>query len=569
MNAMPEVADLNETNARLNSVEYDLQRLYLYSMPRQVTIVLGNRCNLNCRHCFQVKNDDALLQKPEFALALRREFTGLYPYLSTVRFLGGEVFMLPGFRELIDEVAASVDRPIISINSNGTLINEEWAQRIVRVPFQNVTISIDGGKKETYEKMRRGAHFDVVIDNIRRIQSLKKQLGSSFPRLDVFYVLMRSNYREISQFLELMQDLGIDEVAFQTILIDDRNLSREPALTEEVIASTEDVNELYGIIQSTLARESRNFRRISWCGLHSLFELHGLPSSFLNEEDCSLYPAQDAPCEDEPPANEGAPEESSGQQNDIKLCTNPWSLLQIAENGDVSICFLSDPVGNMYEMPLMAIWNSPKAIAKRSEMIAGRYLSSGCSKLYCSWREGKSSTVADAASWRQLLTEFKDMVGRIRAYPAAANLNEMPGDLGAVRRLLQSRACRIQELEATLADLWDKNAFLHDAGQAHIDHLESRNQELTTFIRGLEERMEQEWRRQEEARQREEERKNAARGWLRQLWFFLFRRRRRSGAEIAKSRQPRFCICQREDRDPALLRGKGGDIRTRNACAEP
>jgi MoaA/NifB/PqqE/SkfB family radical SAM enzyme len=49
----------------------------------------------------------------------------LYPYLSTVRFLGGEVFVLPGFQELIDDVVATVDRPIISLNTNGTLIDEE------------------------------------------------------------------------------------------------------------------------------------------------------------------------------------------------------------------------------------------------------------------------------------------------------------------------------------------------------------------------------------------------------------------------------------------------------------
>jgi MoaA/NifB/PqqE/SkfB family radical SAM enzyme len=485
MSAMPEIDDAYVTNALLSRAEYALQHLYLYSMPRQITVVLGNRCNLDCRHCYQSKNDDLLLQNPKIGRALRRELTALYPYLATVRFIGGEVFVLPGFQELIDDVVETVDRPIISINSNGTLIDEEWARRIVNLPFQNVTISVDGGTKETYEKLRRGADFEVVIDNLKRLQTLRLQLGSSYPRLDVFYVIMRSNYREIPKFLELMTDLGIEEVAFQTMLTDNRNLSREPSLIEEVIAATEDVKELYDIVQRSLARDSKNFRRISWCGLQALFDQHGLPPSFLNEEDCSLYPGQDPPCKEATPASEGVAADSEESQGEIKLCPNPWSMLQIADNGDVCICFLSDPVGNIYEMPLVAIWNSPRAIAKRSEIIAGRYLPSGCSKLWCSWREGKSSAFADPASWRQSLAVFKNLVNRIRSCPMASSPNEIPGDLGAVRRLLQARECRIRELEATIVDLWDKNGCLHDAGQAHIDHLESRNQELATLVRRL------------------------------------------------------------------------------------
>ena len=33
--------------------------------------------------------------------------------------------------------------------------------------------------------------------------------------------------------------------------------------------------------------------------------------------------------------------------------------------------FFRMPVGNLYESPLVKIWNSPRAIAKRSEMIHG------------------------------------------------------------------------------------------------------------------------------------------------------------------------------------------------------
>jgi MoaA/NifB/PqqE/SkfB family radical SAM enzyme len=506
---------LHEANARLSEVEYSLQRLYLNSMPRYLTIVISDRCNIDCPHCYQSKTGDNLLQDPEISPVLRREFSALYPYLSTLKVQGGEVFAIRGFRELVEEVSSAADRPLISISTNGTLIDQAWAERIVQTPFQSITVSIDGGTQRTFEKLRRGARFQKVVENITRLQELKRSIGSALPRLDAFFVLMRSNYREILQFLALMKNLGIYEVAFQTMLIDARNLSREPGLVNEVIKDPEEVRELYSIVHQVMAEERPNFRRISWSGLHSLFEKHGLDPIFLNEENSSLYPDQPSRAQGEPsgkslptgenrampehPANgcdpersfliPALPEVSWENQGKIQLCPNPWSLMFVVENGDVMLCFLAEPVGNLYESPLVKIWNSPRAIAKRSEMIQGRYLSSGCSKLWCDWRDGKACATPTTESRRELLDVFKQMRDKVAMPELEPPAPQLPERLGAVRRLLQSRERRILELEASLADLWEKNRLLHETGQAHIDHLEKQNCELHANKQRLKEKI--------------------------------------------------------------------------------
>jgi chromosome segregation ATPase len=66
---------------------------------------------------------------------------------------------------------------------------------------------------------------------------------------------------------------------------------------------------------------------------------------------------------------------------------------------------------------------------------------------------------------------------------------DLPGRLGAVRRLLEKRERRILELEASLADLWEKNRLLHDAGQSHIDNLERYNRELLAKKERLKEKV--------------------------------------------------------------------------------
>jgi hypothetical protein len=152
-------------------------------------------------------------------------------------------------------------------------------------------------------------------------------------------------------------------------------------------------------------------------------------------------------------------------------------MLFVLENGDVDLCFLSEPVGNLYESPLVKIWNSPRAIAKRSEMIQGRYLSSGCSKLWCDWREGKACATPTSESRKELLHVFKHMRYKVAVPEPEPARPEPPERLGAVRRLLQNKERRIRELEATLADLWEKNGLLHDSGQSHIEHLEQQSRE--------------------------------------------------------------------------------------------
>lgn len=466
-------------NLRLNKAEYALRRLHLRSMPRYLSIVIGNDCNINCPHCYQVKTGDNLMRPPEIGEELRRELTAFYPYLSTLRIQGGEVFIIDGFEALLDDIASTIDRPVLSISTNGTLIDETWAERIVRTPFQSITVSIDGAEPETYAKLRRGADLKRVLDNVRRIGKWKSRLGSSLPKLDFFYLLMRSNFREIPRFIEISKDLGIPKTTFQTIVVDERNLSREPTLTEEVISDPGEVRELYDIIRRVVEEEREHFELINISGLRSLFEENGLDTAFIREETFSLYPDNEGvdlnpntisrEClECLAMAGEGSREEAravgaepaAGENTDeISLCPNPWTLMFITEYGNVHTCFMATPVGNLYETPLVRLWNSPMAISARGLMSSGRYGEAGCSGLWCSWREGRRLDALADLNRGEMIHRFREMVDAALAKPlhAGDEVVESTSIIGAVRRMLTERDRRITELEWHLSDLCEKN----------------------------------------------------------------------------------------------------------------
>jgi len=451
-------------NERLSQAEYRLQRLYLRSFPRCLGLVLGNACNIDCPHCYQAKNADNLLKPREIASELRREFSALYPFLSTLRIQGGEAFAYRGFQDIIEDIASTTSRPLVSVSTNGTLIDDEWAERIVRTPFSNLTVSIDGGTPETYARVRRGADLRQVLANVRRVQAWKQKLNSELPVLDSFFVILRSNFREIPRYLGLCVDHGFTDVALQTVEINHQNSTREPTLiADEVVARPDEVRELHAILSAVLPAARTAFRMVRLSGLQDLFERHGLDARFLSEQQNGLYPNSD---------------DLAGSQQSFDLCPNPWTTLFVAENGGVHLCFLSEPVGNLYQDPLPSIWNSPRAIAKRSDMIAGRYMRSGCSTRWCSWREGKvAAPLAPERRQEELLLERETEL-----LPILKSETDRPSKLDAVRRMLSEKDRRLREFE----QLWIGQEQLQKGAQRHIDHLELKAQEAIDDFRTLE-----------------------------------------------------------------------------------
>jgi MoaA/NifB/PqqE/SkfB family radical SAM enzyme len=355
-------------------------------------------------------------------------------------------------------------------------------KKIVRTPFAHLTVSIDGGTPETYASLRRGADLNAVLANIERVQNWKSKLGSQLPYMSSFFVVMRSTFREIPLYLEHVRRLGIAEVTLEILQINNNNTAREPDLVnDEEIATDEEVAELHGLLRHTLECERVNFRMIRFSGVTALFERYGLDAAFLEERANGLYPDSD----------QLAPRDGS---TGFDLCPNPWTTLFITEYGDVHICFLAEPIGNLYETPLAALWNCPRALTMRRRMLQGRYADSGCTISHCSWREGMASSEPEPLGAAELATELRDLsVGRSAPFKLN-DADELPDGLGAVRRMLNSANRRVAELESVCNAgfegevLWLQKEYdgLLQAGERHIGHLETKREKAISDFHVIE-----------------------------------------------------------------------------------
>lgn len=146
-------------------------------IPLNGTFELTPLCNMSCRMCYvrmDREQQEAVrpLRTAEEWLVLGEEAKerGMTYLLLT----GGEPFMRPDFRQIMQGLHRMGF--ILSINSNGTMINEETVEWLAETPPVRINITLYGASDETYGRLCRNPNgFTQVIRAIR----LLKQAGIS------------------------------------------------------------------------------------------------------------------------------------------------------------------------------------------------------------------------------------------------------------------------------------------------------------------------------------------------------------------------------------------------------
>ncbi|MFH0794878.1 MAG: radical SAM protein, partial [bacterium] len=185
--------------------------------PAQVGMSCDPRCNLRCIMCSTLTN----LNRD--GAAIRATLEGLKAFLPTVKRLkmtgDGEVFVIPETRDfLFNFDAARYPDVEFLIHTNGVLMTPKLWDRISHLKIDWVVVSMDAATPETYEKIRAGGEWDVLMSNLRFL--LEKHRQGTIRELHINMCVMRSNHRELVAFAQLGKTLGVTSVYFMPILGD-------------------------------------------------------------------------------------------------------------------------------------------------------------------------------------------------------------------------------------------------------------------------------------------------------------------------------------------------------------
>jgi MoaA/NifB/PqqE/SkfB family radical SAM enzyme len=130
-----------------------------------------------------------------------------------VGFTGGEPLLRADLFDLLSYTKGL--GMIAHLNSNGFLLDEERARKIVELKVDSVNISVDGCLASTHDRIRgvTGAH-ERAVAAVRRLASTREEARSKEPRLKVVCVVQEENACEIETLCKEVRRWGADIVEF-------------------------------------------------------------------------------------------------------------------------------------------------------------------------------------------------------------------------------------------------------------------------------------------------------------------------------------------------------------------
>lgn len=301
-----------------------------------VRIDITNKCNLLCKMCHY----PATVGQPKFDMdsdLMRKIVAQVLPHAQWATLsCEYEPLMARNFDEILDIIRTSPCP--MGLTTNGTLFTRRRIDSLLDNPaIGAISISIDGGTRETFERIRVNGRWDKLMTNLAMLgDSLRQRRadGQRTPDIQFNTVLMKSTALELFQLMEVAQSCAANRVAAI------RYVPINPELNENI--------DDWEALMPSLIRAKQ------YAHDHNIELL-------LPLEDPRLDPDRDTTREAEAnvaPIGRFSP-----------YCEAPWSAVQIAPNGDIPPClYYGAPFGNLMTDDFDTIWNNEKYKALRRSL---------------------------------------------------------------------------------------------------------------------------------------------------------------------------------------------------------
>ena len=202
---------------------YLARRSMLLGLPVEYIVETTAKCNLYCPMCPRESHPQPKADMTDGIFeSLVRQAEDSAEHMMLIGL--GEPFMDPHIFERIEFCHRHSISTLIS--TNGTFLDQRTAARVLESPLEQITLSFDGAKKETFEFYRKGAKFEKVRDNFVRFARMRHERHSKL-QVVVQMVVMDGNASEVDEFLAFWSAVpGVDQVRIKA---DETNLMRPDA----------------------------------------------------------------------------------------------------------------------------------------------------------------------------------------------------------------------------------------------------------------------------------------------------------------------------------------------------
>jgi MoaA/NifB/PqqE/SkfB family radical SAM enzyme len=381
---------------RLQKVAEEIQqgKSVLKTLPLRYTMNVLSVCNIKCIFC---DYPDRLRHwtLPESFLS---DVIDTLDGTLRVQLTGGETLMSQQSREML-EVARRMPFLQMEVITNMTL-EKEGLMDLVQRGASFVTCSMDAATEPTYDKIRQDSDFPRVVRNLKELVRLRNESGAHHPHVQINFIIMGHNYREIAQFIDLAKEIGADSVAYKWLL-----WTLTPRITEEARFPVKDETAVRSLCEQIIEAERRSRMtgvRIVWGPVP--FHLMSEMKEWYDEYDLrGVFNAPPIPWRDpkrifaKKPRVGTAANISPGEIADalaivdvmpdgLMPCSAPFTTMQM--NGPKNANFCCYSTAEYRNIPvdatggLLDAWNHPKFVEARRYFHEGKY--EKVCRLHCS-----------------------------------------------------------------------------------------------------------------------------------------------------------------------------------------
>jgi radical SAM protein with 4Fe4S-binding SPASM domain len=197
------------TIKKLTQIE---KNLYDHIYPPQLVIENTSQCDQQCIHCSHKEMERPKKQmKRELWNKIVEEIGKNAPETEVwPTFYGEALGMGPEIWDRI-KYAEECGCKNLVLNSNGGLLQKQnHIDHILNSPLKRFIISIDGFKKETYEKIRFRGKWERTYGGVEELLRRKRESKKIYPLIVCQFSLMDENQDEVEDYRAYWQSLGAE-----------------------------------------------------------------------------------------------------------------------------------------------------------------------------------------------------------------------------------------------------------------------------------------------------------------------------------------------------------------------
>lgn len=190
-------------------------RFHTADFPLHLDLESTNMCNLRCEYCTRNEMQDGLGQM-DFELFKKIIDEGSSCGLAAIKLnRRGEPLM---HKELPRFVNYAKERGIVDVqfNTNAMLLTEELSRELIDAGLDRIIFSVDGIDPEVFERMRLGAKYETVVQNIKRFVEIRDKKKKGLPLTRVQMTTSEDNIQDVDEFIRIWQDV-VNMISFNLI----------------------------------------------------------------------------------------------------------------------------------------------------------------------------------------------------------------------------------------------------------------------------------------------------------------------------------------------------------------